>query len=83
MNKPQLQGGTTTAVLHEQRQRILLTCIQSDFVSLPPGQIVPVLADRSFDISSERSSYLEGHAHGQSRRGGGSVLRRSRVRFRA
>jgi hypothetical protein len=27
----------------EERQRILLTCNQSEFAALPPGQFVPVL----------------------------------------
>ena len=30
----------------EERQRILLTCNEPEFAALPPGQIVPVLADR-------------------------------------
>jgi hypothetical protein len=30
----------------EERQRILLACNQLEFAALPPGQIVPVLADR-------------------------------------
>ena len=29
----------------EERQRILLTCNQPEYASLPPGQIVPALAD--------------------------------------
>lgn len=29
----------------EERQRILLTCYQAEYSSLPPGQIVPPLAD--------------------------------------
>jgi transposase-like protein len=29
----------------EERQRILLTCNQPEFAALPPGQIVPILAD--------------------------------------
>jgi hypothetical protein len=31
----------------EERQRILLTCNEPEFAALPPGQIVPFLADRS------------------------------------
>jgi len=49
----------------EERQRILLTCNQPEFAALPPGQIVPVLADRGLYISSERSFYLVLHANGQ------------------
>jgi hypothetical protein len=30
----------------EERQRILLTCNHPEFKALPPGQIVPILADR-------------------------------------
>ena len=49
----------------EERQRILLTCNQSDFAALPPGQIVPALADQGVYIGSERSFYRVLHAHGQ------------------
>ena len=38
----------------EERQRILLTCYEPEFAALPPGQIVPVLADRGLYIGSER-----------------------------
>ena len=38
----------------EERQRILLTCIEPEFTALPPGQIVPILADRGLFIGSER-----------------------------
>ena len=49
----------------EERQRILLTCNQPEFAALPPGQIVPILADRGLYNSfgedcvygSERSFY--------------------------
>jgi transposase InsO family protein len=49
----------------EERQRILLTCNQSEFAALPPGQIVPALADRGIYIGSERSFYRVLHSHGQ------------------
>jgi putative transposase len=52
----------------EERQRILLTCNQPDFAALPPGQIVPVLADQGVYIGSERSFYRMLHAHGQAHR---------------
>ena len=45
----------------EERQRILLTCNQSEFAALPPGQIVPILADRGIYIGSERSFYPKNH----------------------
>ena len=35
----------------EERQRILLTCNEPEFAALPPGQIVPVQADRGLFIS--------------------------------
>jgi CHASE1-domain containing sensor protein len=39
----------------EERQWILLICNQPEFSALPPGQIVPALADRGLYIGSERS----------------------------
>ena len=49
----------------EERQRILLTCNQPEFSALPPGQIVPALADQGVYIGSERSFYRVLHDHGQ------------------
>ncbi|WP_409995711.1 DDE-type integrase/transposase/recombinase [Cyanobium sp. HWJ4-Hawea] len=57
----------------EERQRILLTCNQAEYASLPPGQIVPALADQGLYIGSESSFYRVLHVHGQ-------VHRRGRVR---
>jgi len=54
----------------EERQRILLTCNEPEFAALPPGQIVPILADRGLYIGSERSFYRVLHAHGQVHRRG-------------
>jgi len=54
----------------EERQRILLTCNQPEFAALPPGQIVPILADQGLYIGSERSFYRVLHAHGQAHRRG-------------
>jgi putative transposase len=54
----------------EERQRILLTCNELEFAALPPGQIVPVLADRGIYIGSERSFYRVLHDHGQAHRRG-------------
>jgi putative transposase len=56
----------------EERQRILLTCNEPEFAALPPGQIVPILADRGLYIGSERSFYRVLHAHGQAHRRGRS-----------
>ena len=52
----------------EERQRILLTCNETEFAALPSGQIVPILADRGRYIGSERSIYRVLHAHGQAHR---------------
>jgi putative transposase len=57
----------------EERQRILLTCNHTEYASLPPGQIVPALADQVIYNSSgevcvygsESSFYRVLHAHGQ------------------
>jgi putative transposase len=54
----------------EERKRILLTCNEPEFAALPPGQIVPILADRGLFIGSERSFYRVLHAHGQVHRRG-------------
>jgi putative transposase len=54
----------------EERQRILLTCNQPEYASLPPGPIVPALADRGLYIGSESSFYRVLHAHGQANRRG-------------
>jgi hypothetical protein len=52
----------------EERQRILLTCNQPEYASLPPGQIVPVLADQKLFIGSESSFYRVLHQAGQCHR---------------
>lgn len=54
----------------EERQRILLTCNKPEYASLPPGQIVPALADQGLYIGSESSFYRLLHAHGQVHRRG-------------
>ena len=48
----------------EERQRILLTCNQPAYASLPPGQIVPALADQGLSIGSESSFYRVLHQAG-------------------
>jgi len=74
--------GSSRHVAHrlseEERQRILLACNEPEFAALPPGQIVPVLADRGlynssgedFVYGSERSFYRVLHAHRQAHRRG-------------
>ncbi len=68
--------GSSRLVSHclseEERQRILLTCNQPEYASLPPGQIMPILDDRgsynSFGedcvYGSERSFYRDLHTQG-------------------
>jgi len=41
----------------EECQRILHTCNEPKYASLPPGQIVPDIADQGIYISSKRSFY--------------------------
>ena len=55
----------THKLSEEERQRILLTFNQAEYASLPPGQIVPALADQGLYIGSESSFYRALHAHGQ------------------
>jgi putative transposase len=66
----------------EERQRILLTCNQPAYASLPPGQIVPALADQGlynssgedFVYGSESSFYRVLHQAGQCHRRGRARL---------
>ena len=58
----------------EERQRILLTCNQPEYASLPPGQIVPALADQGLYIGSESSFYRVLHQAGQCHRRGRARL---------
>jgi len=66
----------------EERQRILLTCNHPAYASLPPGQIVPVLADQGlynssgedFVYGSESSFYRVLHQAGQCHRRGRARL---------
>ena len=58
----------------EERQRILLTCNQPEYAALPPGQIVPALADQKLFIGSESSFYRVLHQAGQCHRRGRARL---------
>ena len=49
----------------EEGQSILLTCNEPKYASLPPGQIVPDLADQGIYMGSERSFYRVLHANSQ------------------
>jgi len=70
--------GSTRKVAHrlsvEECQRILLTCNEPKYASLPPGQIVPDLADQGIYIGSERSFYRVLHANSQLHRRGRARL---------
>jgi len=41
----------------EERQQILTVCNEKEFASLPPSQIVPILADRGVYLGSESTFY--------------------------
>jgi hypothetical protein len=56
---------TAHRLREKELQRILLTCKKLEFAALPPGQIVPVLANRWPYIGSECSFYRVLHAHWQ------------------
>jgi putative transposase len=58
----------------EERQRILLTCNQPAYASLPPGLIVPALADQGLYIGSKSSFYRDLHQAGQCHRRGRTRL---------
>lgn len=58
----------------EECQRIFLTCNDPKYASLPPGQIVPDLADQGIYIGSERCFCRLLHAHGQLHRRGRARL---------
>ena len=70
--------GSPRHVVHrlseEERQRILLTCNQPAYASLPPGQIVPALADQGLYIGSESSFYRVLNQAGQCHRRGRARL---------
>ena len=61
--------GSTIQVAHrlseEERQSILLACKEPLYISLPSGQIVPILADQGLYIGLERSFYRVLNSHGQ------------------
>jgi transposase len=58
----------------KERKRILLTCNEPEYASLPPGQILPDLVDQGIFIGSERSFYRVLHAHWQLHRRGRARL---------
>lgn len=48
----------------EERERIQETCNSAEFASLPPSQIVPIMADRGEYIGSESTIYCRVKTHG-------------------
>jgi hypothetical protein len=62
--------------------RILLTCNEPKYADLPPGQIVPDLADQGIYIGSERSFYRVLHANSQLHRHCGKAIEICRRRAR-
>jgi putative transposase len=56
----------------EEPQRILFTCNQPEYASLPPGQIVPAMADEVLYLGSESSFYRVLNALDQAHRRGGA-----------
>jgi len=56
----------------EERDRIVATCNDPAFASLPPSQIVPRLADENIYIASESSFYRVLQERGQNHRRGRS-----------
>ena len=64
------------ALTEEEKKAVLDTCNSPEFRSLPPSQIVPILADRGQYLASESSFYRILRASGQaSRRGRASAHR--------
>lgn len=47
----------TNSLSEQERQRILAVCNEKEFASLPPSQIVPILADRGIYLGSEATFY--------------------------
>ncbi|HBS82435.1 MAG TPA: IS3 family transposase, partial [Halomonas campaniensis] len=52
-----VQGRQPHQLTHEEEQAILNTCHRPDYQSLPPSQIVPLLADNGVYLASESSFY--------------------------
>lgn len=64
--RPKAQRAEPANRLSEQeRQQILTVCNRAEFASLPPSQIVPMLADRGMYIGSESTIYRILKEHGQ------------------
>jgi len=62
----------------KEREHIICVCNQDEFASLPPSQIVPMLADTDQYIGSESTIYRVLRAHNQLHHRGRSQARKSR-----
>ncbi len=62
---------------HEEEQAILNTCHRPEYQSLPPSQIVPLLADEGVYLASESSFYRVLKKHHQQHHRGRMKPRRS------
>lgn len=56
----------------DERARVLATCHRPEFASLPPGQIVPRLADEGEYLASESTFYRVLRSHGEQQHRGRS-----------
>ena len=52
-----VQGSQPHQLTHEEEQAILNACNRPEYTSLPPSQIVPLLADKGVYLASESSFY--------------------------
>lgn len=76
----------TSKLSEGERERIVATCNAPEFASLPPGQIVPRLADEGIWIASESSFYRVLRERGQNCRRGrarAATPRKSPTSFKA
>ena len=64
----------------QERERVLLTCNLPEFSSLPPSQIVPVLADQGIYIASESTYYRVLHEANQQHDRGRAKARNARAK---
>ena len=58
-----LRPAPSHALTEQERQAVLKTTLQPDYAALPPGQIVPQLADQGVYLASESTFYRVLRAH--------------------
>lgn len=68
--KEALRSKPSFALSDEEEQEILNICHTKEFSSLPPGQIVPALADMGIYLGSESTFYRVLKKHNENRRRG-------------